>query len=156
MNYNYQIIKSIIVNLENSVLTHELEEVYNSPNSWKKTIYKICRKNFVKVERKRMSYDEFKIKNNTYFNESEKGKWNRKISTLASTNFNMMNEKEEKRIQLMILKLERIRMDVTREIPKQLPLSRLIEKFNRRRTVVNRDKWDIPIIYLVKKINWRN
>ncbi|MCW7491996.1 hypothetical protein ND861_04935 [Leptospira sp. 2 VSF19] len=156
MNYNYQIIKSIIVNLENSVLTHELEKVYNNPISWNKAVYRLCRKNFEKIERKRMTYDKFKIKNNIYFKESEKGKWNRKINTLASANLDIVNETKEERIQLMILKLERIRMHVSKQKQKTFPLSRLIENFNRRRTVVIRDEWDIPIIHLVKKMNWRN
>ncbi|MCW7512089.1 hypothetical protein [Leptospira levettii] len=154
MNYNYQIIKSIIVNMENRVLTHELEEVYNSPGSWQKAVNRLCRQNFEKAERKRMTYDKFKIKNNTYFNESEKGKWNRKISTLGSTNFDKVNVTEEERIQLMILKMERIRMNVTREVPKQLPLSRIIENFNRKKFEINGDEWNIPIIQLVKQTNW--
>ncbi|WP_135358416.1 hypothetical protein [Leptospira ellinghausenii] len=155
MNYNYQIIKSIIVNLENRVLTHELEEIYLSPNSWRKSVYRFCRKNFEKQERRRMSYDIFKIRNNSYFKESERGKWNRKISTLTASNFTIVNDDED-RIQRMILKLERKRLDTTRQLSDPLPLTRLIENFNRRKTDVTRDEWDIPILHLVKKFNWKN
>lgn len=102
-----------------------------------------------------MSYDIFKIRNNSYFKESERGKWNRKISTLTASNFTIVNDDED-RIQRMILKLERKRLDTTRQLSDPLPLTRLIENFNRRKTDVTRDEWDIPILHLVKKFNWKN
>ncbi|EKJ85515.1 hypothetical protein LEP1GSC017_3657 [Leptospira meyeri serovar Hardjo str. Went 5] len=102
-----------------------------------------------------MSYQSFKIKNNSYFREAEKGKWNRKISTLTASNFSLVNDDEDI-IQKMILKLERKRLDTSRQLSDPLPLSRLIENFNRRKTDVTSDEWDIPILHLVKKCNWRN
>ncbi|TGN09966.1 hypothetical protein [Leptospira bandrabouensis] len=101
-----------------------------------------------------MSYKYFKIKNNCYFNEAEKGKWNRKISTLVSTNMALAND--EDRIHKIILKLERKRIETSSKVPEPIPLSRLVENFNRRKTDVTRDEWDIPILHLVKKCNWRN
>lgn len=155
MNYNFQIIKSIIVNLENRVLTYELGELYRSPNSWRKSVYRLCRKNLEKIDRERMSFDKFKIKNNTYFKEAEKGKWNRKISTLTASSFESMKDDLEDRIQKMILKLERKRLDDSPQVPSIIPLTRLVENFNRRKTEVTGDDWDIPIIHLVKRYNWR-
>lgn len=155
MNYNYQIIKSIIVNLENRVLTLELDDIYRSPNSWRKSVYKLCRKNLEKIERERMSYDRFKLKNNAYFKEKENGLWNRKISTLTASNFEYMKDDIEDRIQKMILKMERKRIEDTPQVPSTISLLRLVENFNRRKTEVTSDEWDIPIIHLVKRYNWR-
>ncbi|MCW7503908.1 hypothetical protein [Leptospira paudalimensis] len=102
-----------------------------------------------------MSFDKFKIKNNTYFKEAEKGKWNRKISTLTASSFESMKNDLEDRIQRMILKLERKRLDDSPQLPSPIPITRLVENFNRRKTEVTSDEWDIPIIHLVKRYNWR-
>lgn len=155
MNYNYQIIKAIIRNLDQRVLTHELEEIYYYPDSWRKSVYRLCRKNFEKQDRKRMSYQSIRIKNNAYFKDSERGKWNRKISTLTASNFTLVNEDEEK-IQKMIIKLERKRLNTSTRLSEPLPLSRLIENLNRRKTVVTCGEWDISLIHLIKKYNWKN
>lgn len=156
MQYDYQIIKSIIVNFENRYKTHLQKDMYKSPDSWSKAIYRLCRQKLDKQERTRMPYDEFKLKKNTYFKVSEKAKWNRKISSLVASNMNFVNEYEELGIQWMILKLERRRMDTSNEYPKQKPLSRIIENFNRSNITIKENEWDIPIQHLVKKFNWIN
>ncbi|PJZ36998.1 hypothetical protein CH354_07710 [Leptospira levettii] len=155
MNYNYQIIKAIIVNLENRVTTFELDNLFQSPNSWQKSVYRLCRKNIEKIERERMSYDKFKIKNKTYFNESERGKWNRKISTLTASNLDSMKEDTKDMIQKIIVKLERRRLDKPKLDLQPISPSRLAENFNRRKWNLKAENWDIPIQHIVKKTNWR-
>ncbi len=155
MNYNYQIIKSLIVNLENRVTTFELDDLYQSPFSWQTSVYRLCRKNLEKYERVRMSYDKFKIKNSAYFNSTEQGKWNRKISTLTASHFVEIKDDVEDRIQRVILRLERRRLEKPQLDIHPKSISRLVENFNRRQWNLKEKIWDIPITLIVKKANWK-